>query len=157
MPERQDWNKTAHRPIFLPLCECIFSLLELLGSARSLVSFLWGCRDQGLWFLTSSCSFFPTPTGLYSPPPPPPRLPACWKISYNWFIWDLHWLFVPLGKTWSRETGRSHLTMSAEVLLTSGSRLKSFPYCFPHLPSENSSPDSSSPPEEALLVQVSRA
>lgn len=157
MPERHDWNKTAHRPIFLPLCECIFSLLELLGSARSLVSS--GAAETNV----SGSSPAPAPSSPlpqdYNLPPHPshPRMPACWKISHNWFIWDLHWLFVPLGQTWSRETEGSHLTMSAEVLLTSGSRLKSFPYCFPHLPSENSSPVSSSPPEEALLVQVSRA
>lgn len=130
----------------------------------------WSCQGlPGLWFplglqrprsLVPHQLLFLLPHShriIPSPLPPPPRLPACWKISYNWFIWDLHWLFVPLGKTWSRETERSHLTMSAEVLLTSGSRLKSFPYCFPHLPSKNSSPVSSSPPEEALLVQVSRA
>lgn len=156
MPERHDWNKTAHRPIFLPLCECTFSLLELLGSARSLVS-SGAAETKVSGSSPAPVPSSPLPQDYTLPPSPPPRLPACWKISYNWFIWDLHWLFVPLGKTWSRETERSHLTMSAEVLLTSGSRLKSFPYCFPHLPSENSSPDSSSPPAEALLVQVSRA
>lgn len=48
-------------------------------------------------------------------------------------------LFVPLSKTWSKERGGKHLTVSAKVLLTSICRLKSFPYCFHYLPPQNSS------------------
>lgn len=97
---------------------------------------------RGLWGPGSLClcSLFLTPSGLLSLK----QMPDCWKTFHKRLTRDLPCLFVPLGKTWSKEREGRYLMMSLKVLLTPVGRLKSFPYCFHHLCPENSSPVSGS-------------